>query len=60
MRGNIRRGGGRPSLIEDGTALADVVYRALEASLSTKDTVCLLNFYRSNMDPPLEPISRSE
>jgi hypothetical protein len=56
---NIRRGGGRPPLIVDGTAQADVVYRALGASLSAKDTVCLLNFYRERMDPPLDPISRS-
>ena len=57
--GNISKGGGRPPLIVDGTAQADVVYRALGASLSAKDTVCLLNFYREWMDPPLDPISRS-
>ena len=46
-------------MIVDGTVQADVVYRALGASLSAKDTVCLLNFYREWMDPPLDPISRS-
>ena len=52
-------GAGRPPLIDEGTAQAEVICRALECGLSVKDATCILNIYRSNLDPPLEIVSRS-
>ena len=57
--GSRKSGSGRDPLIQEGIDQADIVYRALEAGLSSKDTACILNIFRASLADPLEAISRS-
>ena len=57
--GSRKSGAGRVPLIQEGTDQAGIVYRALEAGLSSKDTACILNIFRASLADPLEAISRS-
>jgi hypothetical protein len=57
--GKVSTGSGREALILHGTTQANIVCNALEAGLSSKETACLLNMFRENLETPEEPICRS-